>query len=56
MAIRSPERACARASVAPQIRAYDVIAPAIIVVDVRRALPVPQLADVEVADLRRRAP
>ena len=50
MAIRSPDRACARARVAPQIRAYNVIRPGDMVVDVRGALPVPQLPDVEVAD------
>ena len=50
MAIRSPDRAWARARVAPQTRAYVIIRLAH-GVDVGGALPVAQLAHVEVADL-----
>ena len=51
MAIRSPERAWARASVAPQTREYRRHRACGHRVDVGRALPVAQLAQVEVAGL-----
>ena len=49
MAIRSPQRACARARVAPQIREYMVAPGHEHAVDVRAALPVLELAYVVVA-------
>ncbi len=51
MAIRSPERACARASVHPHTSPYIRISLGSMVSISGEKLPVPQLADVEVVGL-----